>query len=1007
MRAFDASAVGDVAGIDLPVDDEVRELAATIDAGVSTSSAVGEQFEVIQAATDLWGRATEAPASVRAVAPTLERALRAPERGGGDATVTDLYVSGVRERRRETVSATLESIAGPALVRGYEASEYSLRESVGALGETLVATTTPVVRKQCLRTLAAVARARPGVVRSGLDADAVRVAVEWLHANEDAMQWEATAVAELLVVALPTHPSVWDAAPVPVVLERLLEHEAAVPRALAQVLRSRAPEGVDVASNESTDRQSFPALRRLAVTDSLDEESERREHLRALGRCIALAPDLVPNPPGALVERVRMAPREDRAVAATALAEVVAHSRTDERRVEATLVDRIRAAEDDARDRRVRALGEVAVACPERLEWVPDRFRERVGAAPVPSRSAVRAVGETVVAASDGERVLDALRRRVRTETGPAAERATTALGEWVAHVPGVVDAPVESLASTVRDASEDERVDAAAVLGASAVVAIDGLAVREVVDGSESVRAARVRGERALAGGVDAVELDAETRARVRGLRGRQRRYATRALGVATGSGPATGGSVTSALREAVTTSPFTDRPTRLRLLGEWVAATRTGDRGDGRATGALAERVRETTGRDRERAARALGLATMECDSDGGGGYEGVVAEVVARLTVRDEARSATRRAVERATVAGTATRESLPSGVPAGDRDWSVRALGELVAVAPGSTPSGAASLAETVAAAAGWDRQSAARALGVAVLLDAHGAAGINAWTRDGLAAAVPDRGALMYVLGEVAAVHPEQFPGVPDAFVASVRDATEDVRTTTARALGEYVCQPTLSEPSSARALGAAAAAASGDTRETLTCALGETLVAVPEVNADVPASLVDAVAAPVDQDRRALARLLGELAVSDDPCDVLERMAPTSEDDHVFERARRSRMTRALAATDAIDVDDLLGAVPVAALLSVDGPTGAGEGFQNDDVPFDPTSPIRNPLLGALTATLERDGTAAPDDLSRRLDAWLRDATDAAPTARLHAMAARSTLDTTAAGTDP
>ncbi len=1006
MRAFDASAVGDVAGIDLPVDDEVCELATTIDAGVSTSSAVGERFEVLQAATELRGRATEAPASVRAVAPTLERALRAPERGGDDATVMDLYVSGVRERRREIVSATLESIAGPAVVRGYDASGYSLRELVGALSETLVATTTPVIRKQCLRTLAAVARAQPGVVRSRLDADAVRVVVEWLDANEDAMHWEATAVAEVLATGLPRYPSVWDDAPVLAVLEQLLEYEAATPRAFGHVLRLGAPASVDGTSGGSTESQPFPLLRRPAAAGSLDDERERRQHLRALGRCIGLAPDLVPNAPGALVERVRMAPRADRAVAATALGEVVAHSQTDERRVEATLVDGIRAADGDARDRRVRVLGEVAVACADRLEWVPDRFRERVAAAQVPPRSAVRAVGESVVAASDGERGLDALRRRVRAETRPAGEREVTALGEWVAHVPSVVDAPVESLASTVREASEDERVDAAAVLGSYAVVAIDGMPVREVVDGSESVRAARVRGERALAGGVAAVELDAKTRARVRDLRGRQRRYATPALGVATGSEAATGGSVTSALREAVTTSSFADRPTRLRLLGEWVAATRTPNGGDGRATGALAERVRETTGRDRERAARGLGLATMEYDSHESGPSGGVVAEVLVRLSVQDEGVSATRRAVERATVNDTQGPGPLPSGVPAAGRDWSVLALGELVAVAPGSTPPGAASLAATVDSTSGWDRQSAARALGVAVLVDAYGPAGLDTWTRNGLATPVKNRGSLTYVLGETAAVHPEQFPGVPEAFTASVRDASDGERTTTARALGEYVCQPSPNEPASLDALRAAAAAASGDRRETLTRALGETLVAVPEVNAEVPASLVDAVADAVDQDRRALARLLGELAVNDDPSDVLDRMAPTSQDDHVFERARRSRMTQALATVDAVDVDDILDALPVTD-PSTDAPAGTAGALQNVDALLDAPAPIRDPLIDALTTTLERDETAALEDLYRRIDAWMRDTTDADPTARLHAMAARSTLDTIAARTDP
>ena len=1015
MRAFDESAVGDVAGIDLPVDDEVRELAATVDAGVSTSSAVGERLEVLQAASTLWGRATEAPATVRAVAPTLERALRAPERGGGDATATDLYVAGVRERRRELVSATLSSVAAPALVRGYEASAHSLRELVAAVGETLTATSTPVVRKRCLRTLGAVARARPGVVRSALPADAVRVGVEWLHANESAMRWEATAVAELLVVALPRHPSVRDEPPVPAVLARLLEHEAATPRALAQVLGLRAPGGVDVASSDSAASQPFPALRRLATADSLGDERERRELARAVGRCVAVVPDLVAGAPEALVARVRMAPRADRGVAATALGAVVAHSLADEKRLADSLVDRVHAAGDDGRDRHVRVLGEVAVACPDRVDWVPEAFRERVAATPAPARSAMRAVGECVVAASDGDRGFDALRRRVRDQPGEAAERAAVAVGEWVAHVPDVVDAPVNSLTAAVGAASDDEREELTAVLGTYAVVAGEDADVDAVVTDPGSARAARVRGERALAGGVDAVGLDSETRARIRALRGRARRDATYALGVAVRAGASTGESPAVALRSAVAASPLAERPSRLRLLGEWVAATGTDDRGGGRAGGALAERVRETTGTDRERAARALALAATERDGgerhddeggrygDGGGRHGGVVAEVVARLRAHDEAVAATRRAVERTTAEETAGRESLLSGVPAGDRDWSVRALGELVAVAPGSPPAGAASLAATVEGASGWDRQSAARALGAAVLHEVHGAAGLGAWTRTGLAATLPDRDVLTYVLGEAAAVHPGQFPGVPDAFVASVRDASNGVRTTTVRALGEYVCQPTPNEPSSVRALGAAAAAASGDAREVLTRALGETIVALPSADADVPAALVDAVAAAADQDRRALARLLGELAVTDDPSDVLDRMAPTGEDDHVFERARRSRMTQALATADAVHLDDLLEAVPVTALLSADGPAATAGGLQDDETRFDPTAPIRNPLLDALTTTLERDDATAPDDLDRRLDAWLRDATDANPTTRLHAMAARSALDTTAA----
>jgi hypothetical protein len=1005
MRAFDASAVERFAGIDVPVDDEVRELAGTIDAGVSSPSAVGERLEALRAATKLWGRATEAPASVRPVAPTLERALRAPERGGGDATVTDLYVSGVRERRRELVAATLESVAAPALVRGYEASAYSLQGLVAAMSETLTATTTGVVREYCLRALGAIARVRPAVVRAGLTTDAVVVAVEWLHANESAMRWEATAVGELLAVTLPTNPSVREEAPVDEVLERLLEHEAATPRAVAQAIQLRAPGDCDGGTVDGSEDESFAALTRLDAAASL-EGGERRERMRTVGRCVALVPDLVADAPAALVGRVRMAPRAERAVAATALGEVVAHSLVDDGQLEASLVDRVHAATGDRRDRWVRVLGEVAVACPDRVGGVPEAFRERVAAAPVPARSSMRAVGESVVAAAGDERGFDALRVRVQVETGPTAERAAAALGEWLANVPDVVDAPVDSLAAVVMAASEDERADAATILGTYAVVEAEDVGVGDVVDASGSARAARVRGERALAGGIDPVEVDSETRALVRGLRGRARRYATRALGVAAQSRASTRESaVVVALREAVAGSLLAERPTQLRLLGEWVAATGPDDRGGDSAGVGLAERVSGTSGTDRERAARALGLATMERDSDGAGRYGGVVAEVVARLHAHDEVVAATRRAVERAAAAEAEAGESLPAGVPAGSRDWSVRALGELAAVAPGSTLRGAASLAATVEAATGWDRQRAARALGVAVILDAHGPAGLDSWTRTGLAATPQARGALTYVLGEVAAAHPEQFPGVPEGLVANVRDASDGVRTTTARALGEYVRQPTLGEPGSARALKTAAASASRDTREALARALGETIVAVPAVDADVPKSVVDAVRAAADQDRRALARLLGELVVTDDPGDVLDRMAPTSDDEHVFERARRSRMTQALVTVDAVDLDDFLGAVSITA-PSTDAAEATAGSLGNVEALLDAPAPIRDPLLDAFTATLERDETAALTDLDDRLDAWLRKAADGDRTARLHAMAARSALDTTAVSTE-
>lgn len=998
--------MSDVVGIELPVDDEIHELAATLDAGVSSSDAVGERLNVMKAAAALRDHAVDEPASVRAVAPTLKRALRVPESRRRDATATDLYVSGIRERQREHVAATLAAVANPSLVRGYEASAYSLQELVAVVGETLTATTADVVCEHYLRTLATVARARPAVARAGLDADAVGVMVEWLHDRESVERWQETAVAELLAVTVLTNPSVFDEAPVAAVTERLLERESATTRALAHLVRLRAPDGVAAPTVDQSGDEAFAPLQWLADGDSIDVR-ERRGLVRAVGRCVALDPGLVTDAPTALVERVRTAPRGDRGMAATALGEVIAHSVVGANRPGTVLVDRLRAAAADGRDRRVRVVGEAAVACPDRVGWVPTVFRERVAAAAVPAASAVRAVGECVVAATDADRALSELRRRVRSGAGPGGEHAAVVLGEWIAHVPDIVDVPGDSLAAAVRAATGDEREATAAVLGGYTAAAAEGDDVAAVVGRSGSTLRARVRGERVLAGCVDGLGLDPETRRRLRDARGHSRRFATHALGVAVQYRESTGEQPHIALRRAVATSTLEERPTRLRLLGEWTVATQTGERVGGEAGGALADRVRETTGTDREQAARALGLTTMACDDDEA--YEGVAAAVVARVAVHDEVAAATRRAVCRARPGGTQTsRASLPYGVPQCDRDWPLRALGELAGVAEHARPSGCLSLVARVAESTGWDRQSAARTLGVTVALDAHGPADVLKWAIGGLATSPASRGARTYTLGEVVAARPAWFPSVPDALVARVRDASGAERTTSARALGEYARQPALDEPGSVRALQAAASDAAGDARDALTRALGEVVVAVPEPGVDVPGLLVDAVADATGQDRRALARLLGELTSNDDPTGVLDRVAPTSADASVFERARRSRMTQGLATIDALDIDDFHAAVSIAPPPDHDDPEATADVAETDvEALLEAPAPIRDPLFDAFTTTLEDRSPTASRNLDGRLDAWLRDATDADPIERLHAVAARSALDTSAASTDP
>lgn len=1003
MRAFDSSAVGDVAGIELPVEAEVRDLVATLGAGVSMSAAIGEQHNVMKAAAALRERAAATPESVRAVAPTLGRALRATESGGHDATATALYMSGIRERRREHLAATLAEITDPTLVRGYEASTYSLQGLVAVVGETLTATTAAVVREHCLRTLAAVARTRPAVARAGLDADAVSVAVEWLHNRASVERWQAIGVAELLAVTVPADSSVCDEAPVTAVTEQLLEREAPTMRALAQVIQRRVSSG-DTQIVDASEGESFAVLQQLDDHDSLVDR-QCRDLIRAVGRCIALAPGLVGDAPAALVERVRMAPQADRAMAASALGIVVAHQIAGAGTLRAALVDYVHAAAGDSRRRRVRAVGEVAVACPDRMPWVPTEFQERVAAATVPAASAVRAVGECVVAATDANRTLAELRRRVRAGTGPGDERAAVAFGEWIAHDPDIVDASVDSLAAAVRATNGDERETKTTVLSTYAVIADEGVDIEAVVGQAKSTLGARVRGERVLAGHLDDRRVNPETWAQLRNTRGCFRRLATHALGVAVQYRDSAVEPPIVALSRAVASSPLEARPTRLRLLGEWVAATGAGERVGGVVGSALARRIRKTAGADRERAARALGLVTTTRQSDEA--LADAATAAGARIVIHDEVTAATRRAVGRARPEKTqASRTELPAGVPADSRDWPLRTLGELVAVAEHTGPFGCSSLATTVAESSGWDRRRAARALGVTVILDVCEWTGIRQWSTGSLASPPESRQALTYTLGEIAAAQPNWFSGVPDALVASVRDASGAVRTTTARALGEYVRYPTLDDPGSVHALQAAAADAEGDARDCLTRALGEILVAIPAVDVDVPALLIDAVAGATGQDRRALARLLGELAISGDPGDVLDRVAPTGEDASVFERARRSRMTEGLAAIDAVDLDEILAAVSITTPADGEPATTTSPDEPDFSVLLDAPAPIRDPLLEALTTALENRAASPASNLDGHLDAWLRDATDADPATRLHAVAARSAVDTTAASVD-
>ncbi|WP_152423984.1 hypothetical protein [Natronorubrum tibetense] len=995
--------MSDVAGIAFPVDGEILTLAETLDEGASRSSSVGAHLDAVRAAEALREREVDAPTSVRAIAPTLERALWEPDGASGDATASDLYVSGLRERRRELITATLASITDPSLVQGYEASLYSLRGLVAAVGRTLTATSADVVREHCLRTLAALGRVRPDVVQETLDGDAVAIGVDWLQRRETPEQWQETVVAELLAITAPALPSVWDDASIATVTKHLLASESATTRALARAVSRTAPAGFEGVLPDGPGKQPFEPLRRLGEDSSLGDREGRRL-ARAVGRCVALDPDLTADAPAALVERVRQAPRAELAPAATALGEVVANTVASNERTGAALVERVEGASGDARHRRVRLLGEVAVACPERVDPVSRRFRERVAAASPPDAAAVRGVGECVVAAAEDGRPLAVLRRQVRAGTGRERERAAVALGEWVAHVPDVVDAEVDSQAAVVRSTSGGDREAVAAVLGMYVVaVAAGGVKAGTTVVGSDaSTRATRVRGERVLAGDVDGFNLTRETRVGLRENRGATRRFATQALGLALQYRESTGSAPLVAIRAAVTSSALDQRPHRLRLLGEWVAATGTSE---GRVT-ALIQRVRKTTSTGREQAARALGVA-MTVRAGFGARDAAAIGTAVARLAVHDEVVGATRRAVWRANPeAGDASTTRLPAGVPAVDRDWPLRALGEGAAVAGDSVPTGCGSLAATVVESDGWDSQSAARALGAALVLDEYPAPDVLAWVTTGFGGTPESRGAITYTLGEVAAAHPESFPGVPDTLVASVREASGTVRTTTARALGEYVNMPALAEPSSVNALQNAASDASGDARAHLTRALGEVLVDVPDPDIEAPALLVDAVADATGQDRRALARLLGELAVADDLGNVLDRVVPAETDASVFERARRSRMTQGLTAVDAVGVEDLLAALSVgethddAFVSSIDVDTTPVETL------LESPPPIRDPLLDALMTALGRRATRAPGNPGTRFDAWLRESTDAEAPARLHAVAARSAVDTTAANMD-
>ncbi|WP_435366036.1 hypothetical protein [Haloarchaeobius sp. DYHT-AS-18] len=988
----------DVAGIASPVEGEIRTLAETLDECAMPSSSVGDHLDVVHAGEALRDLAADAPSSVRAVVPTLERVLRESAGSDGDATASDLYVAGLRERHRELIAATLASIADSSLVRGYEASSYSLSTLVATVGRTLTATSADVVRKHCLRTLAAIGRTRPDAVRAVLDADAVVVGVNWLQKRETSEEWQEAVVAELLAVTVPVFPSVWEDAPVAAVTERLLVSESATTRAFAQAVSRRAPAGLEL---DASDDQLFVPLRRLREDASLTDR-ERRQVAHAVGRCVALDPVLVADAPAALVERVQSAPKQ--VAAATALGEVVANSVRSDGRTGAALVDRVEAASGETRDRHVRLLGEVAVCYPEWFSSSPLEFCERVAALTLPDAAAVRAVGECVIAGAEDDHPLAALRRQIRTGTGQERERAAVALGEWVAHVPAVVDTAVASQAAAVRAASDDERETAAAVLGMYVVVVESrGVESAATVCGSdESTRAARVRGERVLTGEIDDVDLWREIRAGLRGSRGITRRFVTHALGVAHRYQEATGGPPLAALRAAVVSSALDERQNRLRLLGEWVAATGASEE----QFPALARRVRETTGTDRERAAHAIGLAmTSGVGSDTW--YGAATDVVVARLAVHDETVEAIRRAVRRAHQDPTdVSTKGLPAGVPAVDRDWSLRALGEAAAVTGDALPPGCRSLAATVDESAGWDRQSAARALGAALVFESHQTVGVLEWVTGNLGETSGSRGALTYTLGEVVAAHPQLLPDVPDALVASVREASGPVRTMKARALGEYVRIPALAEPSGVEVLQAAASDPRGDARAPLMRALGEIIVALPDPGVEVPGLLVDTAANATGQDRRALARLLGELAVTDDPGNILDRVAPTESDASVFERARRSRMTQGLAAIETVGVEDFLAAVSIGTTAAVDIASFTDLDAPPVEVLLESPPPIRDPLLDALTTLLEDRTTTVLGDLDMRLDAWLRDSSDAEATARLHAVAARSAIDTTAVSTN-
>ncbi len=924
-----------------------QRIAAQIRAAERTDSdavALTERRRACRAARDL---VSDDPLAGRRLAPVLVDVLEEELRREDDAAVAELFFTGISGDVQRTAAEALADAAGPALVRGYERSPVTLSSLVTTLASALTLSDDHETAKQCLVALSRVTRVRPDVVNSFVPVADVTKAVGSLVGQLDQALAARDAALVLFVLATRSPETVWQAGPVSEWTETLSQSSDDATARFARAVGATDPdieEGV----------LSTPPVAELRECVRSCDRQRRRVAARQLGVLCSLLPDdRTPLPP-ALGRRVRDSADRGNWRTTVAAGEASADVHGGDDAFGAHQRRRVQEMTGERRRTEAAVLGELAVACPDRFEAVPDPLVAAVTNQPAPSAQSLAAVGEWVAVCGTETDPSRTLCRRVRDEGGTARTSAAVALGEWAAHTPPRFASAPGPLVAAAAEQSGEAREAAAFALGVAVTAAeADDFDCRRLVRSSTGAfreRAAWAVGELAVAEsdqfGADVpayVDLPSDADPGIR-------RGALTALGIAvaaTDDGPPV-----SVLRKWVQSAPAGERRDRLRHLGAWVAAVPASVPGDPTA---LVDRVRGTDGPERDRAAETLGEAVVSGDVG-----SGALGELLSRIPVVDGVWQCSMDALERAAEAVDGVdgdRWVLDHPRYTGqDVGWVARVAGE-VAAATGEAPTdGLAPLYREVRQSDGWHRVGAARALGVALAVASADVAYHTGALVDRLRSDCRDRETWATLLGETVAASPELVADPPAPLVERVRASSGLDRQLMARALGEVVAATPKGTQPPMEVLAESVSEATAESRPHLARSFGVALAVCPSWADGAPDPLVAATSETSGRDRRAVARALGETMARGSVTAALATVSPGLGDTSVFERDWRSRATAALARIDAVEPGDLLAAL--------DFEHGEGEAPVDGLLGF--RDPMRTELLQALATAASAHDHAPP-----------------------------------------